>query len=300
MKHLLSLLAVAVLLYACQKEVLGSKSLKSEVVSLPQFFNNNAAPIHRFTAMASNPISLTTPKGTGVQFPDNAFVTLNNLPVTGQVTIDVKEIFTPGEMILNNTPTTSNGLPLVSGGEFFIRVTQNNEVLKLAPDKFIRLNVLTTASADMQGMQVFNGDTSTGSINWIPNSSQANFVTRDSSSSYVSLFADSLQWLNIDKFIDEPMITYTVNPGNSPNVDSSVVFVHLTGQKSVFSFPAMANSFTSNNMIAASATLVGICVIDGMLYYAMLPVVMQNGGSATLTFNQIQEDELKQKLASLE
>jgi hypothetical protein len=300
MKHFLSLLAVAALLYACQKEVSSAESLKTVQVSLPQFFKNNTAPIHRFTATASDFISFTTAKGTDVQFPDNAFVTLNNVPVTGAVEIEIKEIFTPGEMILNNTPTMSNGAPLVSGGEFFVRARQNNEVLKLAPGKYIRISVRPPVGADMEGMQVFNGDTSTGTLNWILNSNQGNVVTRDSGLSYVSLFADSLQWLNIDKLIDEPQITYTVNPGNTPNVDSTAIFVHLTGRKSVFSFPAGANSFTSDNLIAARATLVGICVVDGKLYYAMQPVVMQNGGSATLTFTQIEEDALKQKLATLE
>ncbi|HEY0058261.1 MAG TPA: hypothetical protein VGB56_03940, partial [Flavisolibacter sp.] len=198
-----------------------------------------------------------------------------------------------------NTPTMSNGLPLLSGGEFFVRVSQNNQELKLAPDMFIRLEVTPAAGADMDGMQVFNGDTSSGTLNWILNTSPANFVGRDTLSSTISLFADSLQWLNIDKFINEPKITYTVNPGNSPNPDSTAVFVHLTGQQSVLRFPAETTNFTSGNMIAAPATLVGICVVEGQLYYAMLPVVMKSGGTATLTFEKIEENVLKQKLAAL-
>src|SRR5215217_9026855 len=118
MKLLLSLLTLAVVIYACQKELSDSKTGKDDIVSLQQFFTKNTAPLQRITASASNPIRFTAAKGTSINFPDNAFVTLNNASVTGTVTIEVKEILTPADMILNNTPTMSNGLPLESGGEF--------------------------------------------------------------------------------------------------------------------------------------------------------------------------------------
>jgi hypothetical protein len=300
MKHIFFLAAAAFLLFACQKELSRSAPVKTGPVSLAQFFTKNAVPVYLFTAASENSIRLTTPKGTGVQFPENAFVTSGNRPVTGPVSIEVKEIFTPGEMILNNTPAMSDGKPLISGGEFFVRVTQGSEVLKLAPGKHIRLNVVPPAGADMQGMQVFNGDTSSGTINWIPNNNPGNTVARDTIRFSVILFADSLQWLNIDKFIDEPKIRYTVLPGNCPDLDSTAVFVHLTGQKSVFRFPGGASGLTSDNMIAARATLVGICVVDGKIHQSVVPVNMQNGGVATLAFTPIEEAALKQKLAALE
>jgi hypothetical protein len=300
MKRVLAMLTFAILVYACQKEVVGANLPENNIASLEQFFTNNTTPLQNFKADANAFINLTTPKGTGIIFPDNAFVTLNNVPVTGDVTVEVKEILTPAEMILNNAPTTSNGLPLESGGEFYVRVTQNNEVLKLAPGKYIQIRTTNTAGVDMNGMQVFNGNMSNGVVNWTLNTNQTNFVARDSTTNNAaSLFADSLQWLNIDKFINEPKITYTIDPSSSPNVDSTVVYVHLTGKNSIFRLPYGTSSFSSSNMIAATATLVGICVIDNSLYYAMLPVVMQDGGSATLRFTQTTEKELKQKLSAL-
>lgn len=299
MKRLFSLFLVGVLVYACQKEISFSEPDKSKTASLSAFFEKNAAPLQRFQANASGTIRFTAAKGTGVRFPDNAFVTMDGTPVTGEVTVEIKEIYTPAEMILNNTPTMSNGLPLVSGGEFFVRVTKNNETLRLAPGKYIQLDLANSAGAATSGMQVFNGDTSTGTVNWIPNTSQTNFVRNDSLF-LASLFADSLAWLNCDKFINEPRITYTVNPGNSPAADSTVVFAHITGQRAVFTFPASSNNnFTSESMIAAAATVVGICVVEGKLYYAMVPVTMRNGGSVTLNFAPIEDEALKQKLSAL-
>jgi hypothetical protein len=299
MKLLFSLLALAMLNYGCQKELSDFKTGEDDIVSLGQFFTKNAAPLQRFTASASNPIRVTAAKGTGVNFPDNAFVTLNNASVTGTVTIEVKEILTPADMILNNTPTMSNGLPLESGGEFFVRVTQNNEVLRLAPGKYIQLNLTNPTGVNMAGMQVFNGDdSSANTVNWIPNTTPGN-VVQDDSISTVSLFADNLQWINCDKFINDPKIKYTVAPGNSPNIDSTVVYVHFTERNAIMSVGRTDNRFVSESVIATAATIIGICIVDKTIYYAMMPVTLQDGGSTTLNFTPITEEDLKKKLSAL-
>ena len=298
MKHLLFSLALVVLVYACQKELSLTKPATFERGALRQFFNKNGAALQTYSAMAPGYIRITADKGTTVSFPENAFVTMNNMPVSGEVMIEVKEIYTPADMILSNTPTTSNRLPLEAGGAFFVRAMQNGQALKLAPGKFIQLGLANADSINMDGMQVFNGDTASGTVNWIPNNNPNNVVTRDSFNS-VSLFADDLQWINCDKFVNEPKITYTVNPGNCPDVDSTAVFVHFTGLNSVLRLPVTGSSFSSENMIAADATIIGICQVEGILYYSMKPVTMQHGGSVTLNFTQTTEAELKQKLAVL-
>jgi hypothetical protein len=127
------------LVYACQKELSLSKPATFERGALRQFFNKNGAALQTYSAMAPGYIRITAAKGTTVSFPENAFVTMNNTPVSGEVMIEVKEIYTPADMILSNTPTTSNGLPLESGGAFFVQAMQNGQALKLAPGKFIQL-----------------------------------------------------------------------------------------------------------------------------------------------------------------
>jgi hypothetical protein len=113
------------------------------------------------------------------------------------------------------------------------------------------------------------------------------------------LMSDSLSWINIDKFINEPLINYTINPGNTPNIDSTIVFLHLTGRNSVLQFPKKDNKFFSHQMIEAQATVLGFCSINGIMYFSMVPVNMKNHGSATLNFAQATEAEIKQKLSTL-
>jgi hypothetical protein len=292
----LFILIIAILLFACQREV-NIILPKSKSSSLEDFFKNNAVPLQKFTGVASNQITVTTAKGNKVEFPANAFVTLNNFPVTGNVTIEVKEILTPAEMVLNNMPTMSDGLPLESGGEFFVNVTQNNQELKLAPGKYMQMNLTRRAGVDMSRMQIFNGKDTGGAVNWIPNNNPNNFV-RDTFN-VIGLFADSIKWINVDKFINEPYISYTADPGNTPDIDSTQVMVHLTGRNALLRILKTTDRFFSDKMMVADATVIGICVANGEFYYGFHPVKMVNGGKLTLQFVKATEDELKQKLSTL-
>lgn len=301
MKRLLSAVAIALAFYACQKEFSASETETAEVVSLQDFLQKNKAPFQKIRADAAAEIAFAAAGGTGVYFPGNAFTTPDGTPVTGDISIELREIYTPAQMILNNTPTTSNGRPLVSGGEFFVWATQNNQQLKLAPGKFMRLNLANAQNADMREMLVFKGDDSSSSaVNWIPDTAGSNAVVTDSvagSSTY--LFTDGLNWINCDKFVNEPPITFTINAGNSPNRDSTIAFVHLNGLNSVLGFPFVNSNVATGLAIAAPATVVGICVVDKQIYYSMIPVTMQAGGAVTLNFTPVDEAELKKKLATL-
>ena len=296
MQRLFISLIIASLIFACQREV---KIIlpKSKSTSLEDFFKKNAVPVQKFTGVASDRIAVTTTKGTKVEFPPNAFITLNNLPVTGNVTIEIKEIRTPAEMVLNNMPTMSNGLPLESGGEFFVKVTQSNQELKLAPGRYLQMSLVKTAGVNMSGMQVFNGKDTGGSVNWIPNNNPNNFV--QDTFNVIGLFADSIKWINIDKFINEPYISYTADPGNTPHIDSTQVMVHLTGRSALLRIYKTTDRFYSDKMLVADATVIGVCVLNGEFYYAFHPVKMVNGGKITLQFVKTSEEELKQKLLTL-
>lgn len=68
--------------------------------------------------------------GTKVFIPANAFVYPNQQPVTGNVTVTMIEAYNKKDIICTGGFTTSNGLPLVSGGEIFIQATQGNAVLE--------------------------------------------------------------------------------------------------------------------------------------------------------------------------
>lgn len=300
-KRIPFVIAVLMMTLACQKEV-SEEVGQSAIKIIDDFHQKNRNEVQTFSSSAISANVITTAKGTKIHVPANGFVTQDGSPVTGNVTVSVKEIYTPGEMILNNMPTTSGGLLLESGGEYEIKVSQNDDVLKLSPGNFIRIDI-PSAATNMQGMQVFNGTPDAdGNVDWSLNTNPGNVVVRDSLLfAGASLFADDINWINCDKFINDPTVTFTAYPGNAPGNDSTNVFVHLTGRNTVvkMNWTIGLSQFESDKLLATPSTIVGISAKNGQLYASITPVNVTNGASITMNFAAYTEKELKDRLSKL-
>lgn len=249
--------------------------------------------------------TLTTPTGLEIRISPNSFVDMNGVPVSTNIKLDVTEILTPVAMILRGKPTVSNGLPLESGGEFFIQAFSGNQRLRLAPGTSIGLK-LPQSGYTQTGMSVFNGikDNVTGVVNWQLNNNQgvrvipADTLANGGTAAYV-MFTDSIEWINCDRFINDPKISFTANAGNCPNRDSTVVFVHLTGRNSVLQLPLSGADYKSDFLIAANATIVAVCSNNGNFYSSVVTLSLQHGQSTTLDFKPTNYEALKTRLKQL-
>ena len=293
---------LAVLIISCNPEhsYLANETDVNKTVS--DFHVKHRKVQQVFTVNAASSGIISSSKGAKLYLPPNGFITPDGRTVTGNIQVSVKEIYTPMEMIFNNMPTTSNGRLLESGGEFQILVSQNSTDLKLAPGNFIRIGIPNTG-VNLQGMQVFNGvpDTS-GEVNWVVNSRPGNFVVGDSVlfSNY-NLFSDDVNWINVDKFINDPTVVFTVYPGNFPSGDSTNVFVHLTGRNTVvkMNWVQGLSYFKSDMLLAVPSTIVGISTRNGQLFASVTSVNIQGGSSVTMNFLPYTEQQLKDRLSKL-
>jgi hypothetical protein len=305
-----NLLLIAIIFIAisgCQKEL---SSLRSGInkMTLDNFFNETTtSSLQTFSLNTSNGGTIKGGKGSNFSFRPLSFVDLNGNLIRGDIKLQVLEVLTPADMILNNAPTMSNDLPLESGGAFYIKATYNNAGAKLAPGNFLKID-LVTPSASLPGMRVFSGyvQDTTRSVNWVVNNSPGNTVTRDSSrnnngiDTMPKLFSDSLNWINCDRFVNEPKIHCNFLPENNPDEDSTAVFVQFTGRNSVTRIYQDANNgFGSPVLIAGPATIVGICIKDQKLYTSIISVSLQGGKSFALKFAEDTKEQLKSKLQSL-
>ena len=118
MKLLIAALGLAVLAYACQKEFSSFRKSDKDAGSMQTFFSGNRAETQNFTTNTSNYIFINTEKRNSIVLPDNAFVLKNNVPMTGSINVEIKEITPAGEMILNNGPTQSDGYHLFPAVDF--------------------------------------------------------------------------------------------------------------------------------------------------------------------------------------
>ncbi|WP_201982418.1 hypothetical protein [Hymenobacter rubidus] len=144
MKPFVLLFLGVALLAACRKDDV----IVCDPVVAPSSFADirAAAPaVQRFTFNLAQAQSLLTSKGTRLAFGPNVFYLPNNTLATGQAELRIREVFTVGDMLLTDMPTTTgspfgsyrfgnpfSGQVLISGGEFNIQVWQGNNRLRFA------------------------------------------------------------------------------------------------------------------------------------------------------------------------
>ncbi|SEL22676.1 hypothetical protein SAMN04487910_2083 [Aquimarina amphilecti] len=132
--------------------ILGGLELQTEITE------NRDEALQIFTLNSGGAGEVYGEDGTILYFPANSFLDQNGDPVTGVVTIELIEIYDKAKMLLTKMPTNGkrpNGdvETLVSGGEFYINATQNNEQLELANDFML----FAPADEFDEDMSIFNG-----------------------------------------------------------------------------------------------------------------------------------------------
>lgn len=299
------------MLSGCQKEF-SSLRRGSGTMDLEGFFKEiTNSSTQSFALNTNSGGTIKGKNGSGFFFQPLSFVDLNGNTIRGNVNIDVLELLTPADIILNNAATMSDGLPLESGGAFYIHASFNNTQANLAPGTFVKIDLISP-SASLPGMQVFTGyiqdttggrgqDTS-GMLNWVVNNSPGNRVSADSlpGNGLPKLFSDSLEWINCDRYMNEPKIKCSFPVENNPDKDSTAMFIQFTGRNSVMRIHEDADDmFTSSVLVAGPATVVGICVKDRKLYTSIKAVSLKAQQSFTMKFSEDTEDALRAKLQLL-
>ncbi len=137
----------------------------NSVKMIQQFFKNNAPQFESFSVNAASGGVIVSSKGTRYNIKPNSLLDANGNPVTGSVTVSVKEISKASEMILGNNPAvTGTGDALQSFGEFQIVAQQNGNNLRLKPDTASAIGVQVrpnnTGAAMLQQMPLWRGDSS--------------------------------------------------------------------------------------------------------------------------------------------
>jgi hypothetical protein len=106
-----------------------TKEINESFKSTREFLSKFRLPAETFTIDGIAGGSFTTSRGTKVIIPAGAFVRESGEGYFKKVTIEFRDIFKKSEMLLADMPTiTTDGKPLVSGGEFFIRAAGEDSV----------------------------------------------------------------------------------------------------------------------------------------------------------------------------
>jgi len=272
--------------------------------SLADFFSRNGVPtqIHIVDAAAGG--SFTSPQGTMVTIPSDAFVTMTNQPVSGNVIIEFRDIYKKSDMFLSDKPTMmSTGEPLKSGGEFYIKASTNNQLLKLAPGKQIEVHQPAVTGPFDPGMTAFTQQQNPG---WLvaPN----NAVNSDSLALFNYVFSlsglDSGEvWCNSDNaafFAAYTQTTLTLHPNYDLNVYPTAVYlVFQTVNSAIHVYENTGNFPYHYAPVGLQCSAVAVAVKDGKLYYSITPFTISANMTVNFDVVPVTEAELKNQLNSL-
>lgn len=244
-----------------------------------------------FTFDANAPITnYTSAKGVVVSIYGGCF-TKNGIPVTGNVDLEFIELFDRGNMLVTNK-ATMGVLPggeqrlLISGGEFYINVTQNGEQLEL-PCGF-QLTVPASLSGGLDtDMTSFSG-TIDAAGNMVWNSSQTEFWAggENNQEPFYNAFLQDFGWFNCDKFasFDGPMTDIQVFVPEGYTEANSNIFIAIPGEPNTLGY--LSGQFP----VGLECYLIFVTAnADGGFAYAIKTVTLTADASYSFTSDEIEE-----------
>jgi hypothetical protein len=163
------------------------------------------------TATFNSGSTFTFTSAKGVQLIiDGTCLRKNGNPITGNVDLKFVELFDRGEMLTTNKPTTGiNGSSekqlLVSGGEFYINVTQNGAALTIVCDMNLKVPTALSGGTDA-AMAPFTGVIgSDNNLSWEQSSGVELAVatsggTAQPARPIYNVLLQDFGWFNCDRF----------------------------------------------------------------------------------------------------
>jgi hypothetical protein len=258
--------------------------------------------------------TITGAQGTKVSFPKNSFVNMANQPVSGDIQIELIEIYDQASMILSDKQTVSNGQLLISGGEIFLGASLDGETLQLDDDITIRIDFPATSTND--SMTLFTGNqgaSNAAQFNWVqvPNvvpsqqnptdsswNSQGTYVYYEPSK-YIYT-CSVLGWINCDRFYNVPNTTLKVTCNNIAikddyNLRGFIAFKNINSVSSLWE-----NIITDPQVIenyypvplGEEATIVVFYLQDGKQYLGIKEVTITNNMNISLDFEEFSEEQI--------
>lgn len=189
------------------------------------------------TFKAEDGIEFTSTKGAILKIEPGSLQTPSGTSVSGEVKLSFIEMYDRGHMIVTNKALMgkdSNGQlkPLITGGQFNIKITQGNNELK--PSQYFSLNVPVRNTGEPSDEMILWEGTinSDGNLEWINTAEETSSIWVDTMSTnyepipYYFSWPSSFGWINCDYFAWINLQTRTdfeiTVPNNFSNINANV------------------------------------------------------------------------------
>lgn len=225
-------------------------------------------------------------------------LTVNGIPVTGEVTLEYAEIFNTGSMVVTGMPTMGM-MPdgdlamLVSGGEFYVNATHNGQPVELACGFQLQIPASLTGGID-NAMTLWNGLVQEdGDVVWeeIEEGNQEEGGVFTEGGTYYA-FVGNFGWTNVDRFYSDPRPKTTLKvdvPDGFTNANSAVYISYneegnALGMLDVYD---PATGYFSEHYgqlpIGLECYIIFVSESDGQWIYAIKAVTITENGVITFT-----------------
>lgn len=316
MKNAIRILGIicVVMLAACKKEKLTYGQPSATYSTLEDFYNKHEVKSQMFNVNASSGGTFTSSNGTIVTIPANAFVTSSGAPVTGFVAIEFKDIYKKSDMLLSNIPSMlTDGRPLKSAGEFFIRVMSDNSPVELASGKKITIQQPVTSSDGVldTAMTPFVQplDTNFGG-GWVPTIEDS--LTWSTTAYVYSLYeysgtASNGTWCNSDNssyfsaYTQTPLTLNVSNQSDYNQTDVYLIFKNINSCVHVYPEWNVSgiNYIYQYAPIGLECTAVAFSAKDGKLHAAFTPIVISANQTISFSLSEMSESTFLNQLNAL-
>ncbi len=302
-----------IILSSCKKD---DQDPQPNGVQLHSFFNSNVSNnTQTFTVNATTGGSVVGNKGTRILIYPESLTDMSGNPVTGNVTVHLVEIFDRASMVLMNKPTNGklpngNTSTLISGGEYYLKITQNGQELNTTTGVLVSIPTDNTGGPDLN-MALFDGAMELGNF-WWNQVEDTVAVMQDSIGGTWTTTYEILDgnwgWTNVDRFYDDPRPKTTIKVKLPEGYDNTNSEVYITYDGEPTALAAM-DIFTEEGYfsehyglipIGLEVHFIAVTMIDGQLHYAIQGATITDGHVQNITsFAAITQTELATLINSL-
>jgi hypothetical protein len=231
--------------------------------------NSRHSRLQSFSKEFTPGLTLTLDSGSSVIVAGN-LLDADGLLVSGVVDIDIVEFTKRGEMLTSGMSTMGvdvdgNKSALISGGEHYVNITQNDEPLTIQGEYTIHVLSSLTGGTDTEMELFVAADENAGfddDVDW----SQVDMDRKmgfggEGEGSYYWLSSDSFGWTNIDKWSSDPRDKTRIQVGVPEGFDdqNSVVYITYDGEPTAL---ALLDVYDENSGLFTE-------------HYGMLPVGLE-------------------------
>ncbi len=262
---------------------------ENNIQALQDYFSSNMESAKQsFSIDATAGGTITSISGTEITFYANSFINGMAQDVTGNITIELVEIFNKSDMLRLNKQTMGNFpggelRPLLSGGEFKISAFQNGTALSLKSG--VSYNMISNAPGGFAdpNMQLFYGNEVGDTLTWDPQDTLNNAGVFAEGSQYYS-FLDRLNWINCDYFMDYngPLTTVSAELPTGFTNANAMLFISFDGVNSLTNVYGFENGVftTAPNYelpVGMEVHFIAFTVINDEPHAAIVPATISDG-----------------------